>query len=100
MVMRIDETPEWAALTAHHAAIGEQHLRQLFADDPDRGTTMTAQAGDLYLDYSKNRLTRQTIGMLVALAEKAGLRERIDAARRIADAPRHPARRRRAGRRR
>ena len=77
--MRIDETPEWAALTAHHHAIGEMHLRQLFEQDPDRGTTMTAQAGDLYLDYSKNRLTKQTISMLVALAEKAGLRERIDA---------------------
>ena len=79
MAMRIDETPEWAALTAHHAAIGEMHLRQLFAEDPDRGTTMTAQAGDLYLDYSKNRLTAKTISMLVTLAEKAGLRERIDA---------------------
>jgi len=77
--VRIDETPEWDALTAHHAAIGERHLRHLFADDPGRGTTMTAQAGDLYLDYSKNRLTPETIGLLVALADRAGLRERIDA---------------------
>jgi glucose-6-phosphate isomerase len=77
--VRIDETPEWAALTAHHADIGERHLRQFFADDPGRGTAMTAQAADLYLDYSKNRLSAETIALLVALADKAGLRERIDA---------------------
>ncbi len=77
--MRIDETPEWDALTAHHAEIGEKHLRELFADDPGRGTTLTAQGADLYLDYSKNRLTARTIELLVALADKAGLRERIDA---------------------
>jgi glucose-6-phosphate isomerase len=77
--VRIDETPEWAALVAHHDAIGEKHLRELFADDPGRGTALTVSGADLYLDYSKNRLTAETIGLLVALAERAGLRERIDA---------------------
>jgi glucose-6-phosphate isomerase len=77
--VRIDETPEWDALTAHHAEIGEKHLRELFADDPGRGQALTAQGADLYLDYSKNRLTAHTIELLVALADKAGLRERIDA---------------------
>jgi len=77
--MRIDETPEWDALTAHHAAIGDRHLRELFADDPDRGTALTVSGADLYLDYSKNRLTSETIALLVALARRAGLRERIDA---------------------
>jgi len=77
--VRIDETPQWAALTAHHAEIGDKHLRELFADDPGRGTSMTVSGADLYLDYSKNRLTAQTVRLLVALAERAGLRERIDA---------------------
>jgi len=63
----------------HHAAVGERHLRELFADDPGRGTALTVNAADLYLDYSKNRLTSQTITLLVALARRAGLRERIEA---------------------
>jgi glucose-6-phosphate isomerase len=77
--VRIDETPEWDALTAHHAEIGAKHLRELFAADPRRGTELTVTAGDLYLDFSKNRLTAETIAKLVALANAAGLRERIDA---------------------
>ena len=77
--MPISETPEWRALAEHHQRIKDTHLRQLFAEDPDRGTELTARAGDLYLDYSKNRLTRETIGLLVALAERAGLRERTEA---------------------
>src|SRR4051794_18948750 len=55
------------------------HLRQLFADDVSRGETFTASAGDLFLDYSKNRITAETMQRLVAVAEAAGLRERIDA---------------------
>ncbi|MFP5318765.1 MAG: glucose-6-phosphate isomerase [Acidimicrobiia bacterium] len=72
-------TPEWQALAEHHAALSDVHLRQLFASDPARGETMAATAGDLYLDYSKNRATAETVRLLVALAERAGLRQRIDA---------------------
>ncbi|MCW2682820.1 MAG: Glucose-6-phosphate isomerase [Blastococcus sp.] len=77
--MRISESPEWQALSEHHRDVGDVHLRDLFADDPGRGQDLTCRAGDLYLDYSKNRLTRETIGLLVALAERAGLRERTEA---------------------
>ena len=77
--MRIDETPEWHTLAEHHRDVRDVHLRELFASDPERGATMTVRAGDLYLDYSKNRLTRETIGLLAALAERAGLRERTEA---------------------
>ncbi|HZB57980.1 MAG TPA: glucose-6-phosphate isomerase [Actinomycetota bacterium] len=75
----IDQTAEWQALARHHQAIGDTHLRELFAADPGRGETMTCEAGDLYLDWSKQRVTGETIGLLVALAERAGLRRRIDA---------------------
>jgi glucose-6-phosphate isomerase len=75
----IDQTPEWQALVRHHQAVRDTHLRELFAADPSRGETMTAEAGDLYLDYSKQRVTGETLGLLVALAERAGLRRRIDA---------------------
>jgi glucose-6-phosphate isomerase len=75
---RIDQTPEWKAVQEHHRQLAEVHLRQLFADDPGRGETMTVEAGDLYLDYSKNRLTAETLRLLVALAERAGLRSKID----------------------
>jgi len=77
--MPISETPEWRALAEHHLRIEDTHLRQLFADDPDRGTQFTVRAGDLYLDYSKNRLTRETIDLLVSLAERVGLRVRTEA---------------------
>src|SRR4051794_14212611 len=77
--MQISETPEWQALTAHHGEIGRRHLRELFAEDPDRGGAYTVRAGDLYLDYSKNRLTRETVRLLAALADRAGLRERTEA---------------------
>ena len=73
----INQTPEWHALAEHFAQVGTTHMRDLFARDPGRGTAMTLQAGDLVLDYSKNRLTAETIDLLVALAERAGLRERI-----------------------
>ena len=76
---RIDPTPEWEALARHHAELEGTHLRELFAADPTRGETMTCEAGDLYLDYSKQRVTAETLALLVALAERAGLRRRIDA---------------------
>src|SRR5438309_2771007 len=69
----------WKALTAHHDRIGHLHLRQLFADDPTRGERMTAEAVGLYLEYSKNRITDETLGLLLQLAGESGLRGRIDA---------------------
>src|SRR4051812_49358083 len=77
--MRISETPEWQALAGHQGEIGQRHLRELFAEEPDRGSAYTVRAGDLYLDYSKNRLTRETVRLLAALADRAGLRERTAA---------------------
>jgi glucose-6-phosphate isomerase len=71
--------PAWAALQAHHAAIGERHLRELFAEDPGRGERLAAEGAGLYLDYSKNRITDETLRLLVALAEQSGLAERIEA---------------------
>ena len=79
MAYRIDQTPQWGALVAHRDELGPTTVRELFAADPDRGRTMGVQAGDLHLDYSKNLLTAQTVQLLVALAERAGLRERIEA---------------------
>jgi glucose-6-phosphate isomerase len=73
------ETPEWKALSEHYMQAAGVHLRDLFDRDPRRGTELTLQAGDLYLDYSKNRLTKETVALLVAAAERSGLRERIDA---------------------
>jgi glucose-6-phosphate isomerase len=75
----VTASPEWQRLADHHAALSGLHLRALFADDPKRGETMTVEAGDLVLDYSKNRLTPETIGLLAALAERADLPGRIEA---------------------
>jgi glucose-6-phosphate isomerase len=77
--VRIDQTPEWQALQRHQQELSGTHLRELFAADPGRGETMTCEAGDLYLDWSKQRATAETLTLLVALAERAGLRRRIDA---------------------
>ncbi|WP_433232371.1 glucose-6-phosphate isomerase [Actinomadura formosensis] len=75
----ITESPEWSALAEHHATLAGRHLRELFADDPGRVDRMTVTAGDLHLDYSKHRVTSETMTLLVALAERAGLRARIEA---------------------
>src|SRR6202030_338825 len=72
-------TPAWEALAAHQRELGDRHLRDLFAADPSRGERLGAEAGDLYLDYSKHRITDDTVRMLLELVEAAGLRERIDA---------------------
>jgi glucose-6-phosphate isomerase len=69
----------WNALVAHHQNVRELHLRELFADDPTRGERMTAEAVGLYLDYSKNRVTDETLKLLLQLADESGLRGRIDA---------------------
>jgi glucose-6-phosphate isomerase len=77
-VAPLRERPAWAALEQHHRAISPRHLRDLFAADPDRGTRLTAEAAGLYLDYSKNRVTDETIGLLLQLAEQSGLARHIE----------------------
>jgi glucose-6-phosphate isomerase len=77
--MSITETAEWRALVAHHQRVRDRHLRDLFADDPARGETMSLEVGDLYVDYSKHRITAETLGLLVALARAAGVEELRDA---------------------
>ena len=69
----------WKALQTHYKTVRELHLRNLFADDPKRGERMTAEAVGLFLDYSKNRITGETLKLLIELAEESGLRSRIDA---------------------
>jgi glucose-6-phosphate isomerase len=75
----VTKWPAWAALAAHHKDVAELHLRKLFADDPGRGERFALASVGVYLDYSKNRITDQTIKLLVQLAEQSGLRDRIDA---------------------
>ncbi|MDN5881221.1 MAG: glucose-6-phosphate isomerase [Nitrosospira sp.] len=75
----LTERPAWKALEEHHRAIRNLHLRQLFADDPKRGERLTAEAAGIYLDYSKNRVTDETLRLLVQLAGECDLRKRIDA---------------------
>jgi glucose-6-phosphate isomerase len=71
--------PAWSALRDHHAQVATTHLRDLFAADPTRGERLSAQACGVYLDYSKNRITDETIALLLQLAEQSDLRGRIDA---------------------
>jgi len=75
----LTERPAWKALEAHYKNVRVLHLRKLFADDPKRGERMTAEAVGLYLDYSKNRITDETLRLLLQLADESGLRGRIDA---------------------
>src|ERR671919_2865779 len=67
--------PAWAALQKHYVEIRGLHLRDLFASDPARGERLAAEGAGLYLDYSKNRITVDTIGFLVQLAEESGVRQ-------------------------
>jgi glucose-6-phosphate isomerase len=71
--------PAWRVLQRHFEQIRGAHLRDLFADDPTRGERLVAEAAGLYLDYSKNRITDETVGLLAGLAEESGLRRRIEA---------------------
>jgi glucose-6-phosphate isomerase len=71
--------PAWKALEAHHRSVRDLHLRDLFARDPQRGERLTAEAAGIFLDYSKNRITDETLALLVRLADECGLRTRIDA---------------------
>jgi glucose-6-phosphate isomerase len=75
----VTQHPAWRALKAHSDGVRDLHLRTLFARDPKRGESMTAEAAGIYLDYSKNRITEQTLKLLLDLAEAVGLRGRIDA---------------------
>ena len=77
--MDITATPEWRALTAHYKEISTRHLRELFAEDPERTGRMTAGAADLVLDYSKQRVTDETMRLLMDLADAAGLEAHRDA---------------------
>src|SRR6266567_5191239 len=72
------ERPSWKALEQHHAQIGGRHLRELFEQDPGRGERLTARAAGLYLDYSKNRVTDETLRLLIELAAESGLEQRRD----------------------
>ena len=73
------QRPAWQALQQHHATIKDVHLRDLFVTDPQRGERLTAEADGLYLDYSKNRVTDETMDLLLQLADQSGLRAHIDA---------------------
>jgi glucose-6-phosphate isomerase len=75
----LTERPAWKALAGHYQTVRGLHLRQLFADDPQRGERLTAEVAGIYLDYSKNRITDETIRLLLALASECGLLERIAA---------------------
>src|ERR1700719_5149473 len=73
------ERKAWEALERHYAQISGQHLRDMFAADPGRGERLTAEAAGIYLDYSKNRVTDETMRLLVELAAESGVAERRDA---------------------
>jgi glucose-6-phosphate isomerase len=73
------QRPSWKALEQHYRDIGERHLRDLFAADPDRGERLAAEAAGIYLDYSKNRVTDETLGLLIQLAQECGVEQRRDA---------------------
>jgi len=76
---RLAKRKAWSALKVHFRKIGERHLRDLFEDDPERAEKFTVEAVGINFDYSKNRITEKTLGLLLELAEESGLRERIDA---------------------
>ncbi len=75
----LTQLPAWKSLAIHHAKVRDLHLRQLFAEDPKRGERLATEALGIFLDYSKNRITDETLKLLLQLAEESGLRARIDA---------------------
>ena len=77
--LTLTNRPAWKSLKSHYEKTRDIHLRQLFADDPNRGQHMATESLGIYLDYSKNRITDETIQLLVKLAEETGLRDRMDA---------------------
>src|SRR5205085_1306080 len=78
-VSALTQKPAWAALQQHYLEIKETPLRTLFADDPTRGERLAVEAEGIYLDYSKNRITEETLRLLLDLAEQSDLRGRIEA---------------------
>src|SRR5215469_1982478 len=78
-ILALRDRPAWIGLGEHYNKIREVHLRDLFAGDPGRGERMTAEAAGLYLDYSKNRVTDETVDLLTELAKQSGLAERTEA---------------------
>lgn len=76
---RLNQTPEWTALGKHREQLGATHLRELFADDPERGTGYTLRVGDLYIDYSKQLVTDETLRLLRELAGATGVAALRDA---------------------
>src|ERR1035437_5711143 len=85
MANMLTDRPSYQALEAHYQQIHQRHLRDLLAEDAGRGERMRAEAAGLYLDYAKNRITDETLRLLVALAEECGLRVRVDPARVVVD---------------
>ncbi len=79
MTTPLRQRPAWKALERHQGELVGRHLRDMFAADPARAERFACEAAGLYLDYSKNRITEETVRLLVQLAEESGLRERIDA---------------------
>jgi glucose-6-phosphate isomerase len=79
MTMKLTDLPEWKALQAHHKKMKRVQMRKLFRQDPGRSERYALETGELYLDYSKNRVTDETLRLLLALADKTGLRGAIDA---------------------
>src|SRR5271167_890368 len=78
-VTPLPERKSWQALKRHQQEIAGRHLRAEFASDPGRGERLTAEAAGLYLDYSKNRVTDETMRLLIELAQESGVPERRDA---------------------
>ncbi len=79
MATPLTQQPSWTALRAHHAVIDATHLRDLFAADPGRAGKLSCEAAGIFLDYSKNRVTGETMDLLLRLADEVGLRVKIDA---------------------
>ena len=78
-ILPLRQRPAWQALERHHTRIKGDQMRDLFAADPQRGERLCVEAEGVYLDFSKNRITDETVGLLVRLAEESGLRAHIDA---------------------
>ena len=75
----LTQRPAWRRLAEHHQQLQGVSLKELFAQDAGRGERLTAEGGGLFLDYSKNRVTDETLRLLIGLAEDCGLRQRVDA---------------------